>query len=180
MMSIHVRAQPGAAQILDRIRQELWALDPNVALNRPSPLSARLGTFLLAQRYGAALIGLFGLIGLVLVAIGVYGVLAFQIAQRAREISIRLALGATVRGVLGFVLRRGAILALTGTAVGLLLAAAATRLVQAHLFGVSPLDPLTFMAVAPVLLLLLVALLASYIPARRATRISPMEVMRAE
>jgi ABC-type antimicrobial peptide transport system permease subunit len=110
----------------------------------------------------------------------VYGVLAFQIAQRAREISIRLALGATVRGVLGFVLRRGAILALTGTAVGLLLAAAATRLVQAHLFGVSPLDPLTFMAVAPVLLLLLVALLASYIPARRATRISPMEVMRAE
>jgi predicted permease len=175
-MTLHVRTR--GVDVLPQIREQVRALDPNVAVERAGPLPVVVGISLLPQRLGSALVGIFGLLGLLLAALGVYGVLAFQVAQRTREIGIRLALGATVRGVRILVLRQGTRLAVTGAALGLLVSAAATRYLRAFLFGVSPLDLATFLAV-PVTLLV-VALLASYIPARRATRVTPLEALRAE
>jgi predicted permease len=177
-MTLHVRTRAPAQETLAQIRAVVRDLDANVAVERANTLGVVTGITLLPQRFGAVLIGVFGLLGLLLASLGVYGVLAFQVAQRSREIGIRLALGATVRGVLGLVLRQGARLALIGAVVGIALALAGTRYLRSFLFGVSPLDPLTFLAVPFVLIL--VALLASYIPARRAARVTPLEVLRAD
>ena len=177
-MTLHVRSRNGAAETLRQVREQVRALDPNIAIERESPLPAMIGITLLPQRFGATLIGAFGLIGLLLASIGVYGVLAFQVAQRTREIGIRLALGSTGRGILGMVIRQGARLALIGSVIGLGLAALTTRFLEAFLFGVSALDLTTFLAVP--LVLIAVALLASYIPGRRATHVTPLEALRSE
>jgi predicted permease len=177
-MSLHVRTNAEPAETLNQIREVVRSLDANVALERANTLDVVAGMTLLPQRLGASLIGAFGVLGLLLASLGVYGVLAFQVAQRSREIGIRLALGATVRGVLGLVLRQGARLALIGSLAGIAFALAATRYLQSFLFGVSPLDPLTFLGVP--LVLMLVALAASYIPARRAARVTPLEALRSE
>ena len=177
-MTLHVRSRLSTAETLEKIREQVRALDPNIALERAQALPQIVGISLIPQRLGAALIGVFGLLGLLLASIGVYGVLAFQVAQRSREIGIRLAIGATVQGVLGLVLRQGARLALIGGAIGLILAAVVTRYLRSFLFGVSPLDPVTFLAVPVVLMF--VALLASYIPARRAARVTPLEALRSD
>ena len=177
-MTLHVRSQNGAAETLRQIREQVRALDPNIAIERESPLPAMIGITLMPQRFGATLIGVFGLIGLLLASIGVYGVLAFQVAQRTREIGIRLALGSTGRGILGMVIRQGARLALIGSVIGLVLAALTTRFLENFLFGVSALDLTTFLAVP--LVLIAVALLASYIPGRRATHVTPLEALRSE
>jgi putative ABC transport system permease protein len=113
-----------------------------------------------------------------LAAIGIYGVLAYAVVERTREIGIRMALGAQRRSVLALVLRTGAILTTVGIALGLAGAVAATRLLQSMLFGVEPLDAPTFLAVS--LMFGTVATLASYIPARRATRLDPMVALRSE
>jgi predicted permease len=177
-MSLHVRTRIPAQETLDQIRTVVRDLDANVAFERANTLDVVSGISLLPQRLGAGLIGVFGLLGLLLASLGVYGVLAFQVAQRSREIGIRLALGATIRGVLGLVLRQGARLALIGAVIGIVLALAGTRYLRSFLFDVSPLDPLTFLAVPVVLML--VALLASYIPARRAARVTPLDALRAD
>jgi predicted permease len=177
-MMLHVRVRPGAheAAVSAALGDVLAALDPDVALERAQPLAAALNTMLLPQRVAAALIGVFGLLGLVLAGIGAYGVLAFHVAQRTREIGIRMAVGATARHVVALVLRRSAWLAAGGVGTGLLLAAALTRFLSGLLHGVSPLDPLTFAGVA--LLLCAVALFAAWLPARRATRIEVVEALR--
>jgi ABC-type antimicrobial peptide transport system permease subunit len=115
---------------------------------------------------------------LALATIGIYGVMAYMVNQGTREIGIRLALGATQRNILHLIVRQGMTLALTGVAIGLAGAFALTRLMRSLLFGVRSSDPLTFVAIAA--LLTLIALLASYIPARRAARIDPMVSMRCE
>ncbi|MGH7577828.1 MAG: FtsX-like permease family protein [Longimicrobiales bacterium] len=124
------------------------------------------------------LTGLFGLIGLMLAAIGVYGVLSMHVAQRSREFGIRMALGARRSDVRRLVLVRGAVLAAAGAGIGLLTASGATRVLRSFLFGVSPLDPLTFAAGAGVLIA--VALIASYLPARQATQADPLAPLRQE
>ena len=124
------------------------------------------------------LLSLFAGLALTLGAIGTYGVMAYQVSQGTRELGIRLALGATPRRVLGFVLRQGMGLALAGVTVGLAAAVALTRLMRSLLFGVGATDPLTFVAVPG--LLVLVALGASYIPARRAAGIDPAVSLRSE
>ncbi len=130
------------------------------------------------QRIAGTTVGVFGLLALILGAVGIYGVIAYSTKQRTHEIGIRLALGAQAYDILRLVLRQGARLALVGLAIGLVVASAATHLMASLLFGVSAYDPATFAGVA--LLLAGVTFLACYIPARRAMRIDPMIALRHE
>jgi putative ABC transport system permease protein len=129
-------------------------------------------------RFQAVMIGAFAAVAALLAVIGIYGVLAYAVAQRTQEIGIRMALGAQRAHVLALVLRRGAALATIGIAVGLFGAAGAARMLQSMLFGITPIDAPTYAAVA--ILFAAVAALASYVPARRATRIDPMAAIRCE
>ena len=122
------------------------------------------------------LIGSFALVALGLAAIGIYGVVSYLVTQRAREIGIRMALGARAADVLGLVLREGMAPVVLGGAAGMLAALAATRALRSMLFGVTPLDPVSF--AAALALLAAVALLACYLPARRATRVDPLVALR--
>jgi putative ABC transport system permease protein len=122
--------------------------------------------------------GTIGAIGLLLAAVGVYGVLSYSVSQRTQEIGVRVALGASNRHVLRLVVGQGLLLAAIGVGVGLVLAAAGTPLARSLLFNVSPFDPLTFTAVSA--FLVGVALLASFLPARRATRVDPVIALRGE
>jgi putative ABC transport system permease protein len=137
-----------------------------------------IGSSIAQPRFRTTLLSLFGAAALLLAAIGIYGVLAYTVAQQTREIGIRIALGANPGKVLRLVLGRGLRLAGFGTAIGILAALMLTQLLNSLLFGVSATDPVTFAAVAG--LLLGVALLACYVPARRAMRVDPMVALRYE
>jgi ABC-type antimicrobial peptide transport system permease subunit len=130
------------------------------------------------ERIIANLGGFFSLTALALACLGLYGTLSFTVAQRTREIGLRLALGAQRVNVLSLVVGKGLKLAMIGSAIGLVCALAVTRLVSRLLYGVSPMDPVTFVGVA--LLLVIVAMLASWLPARRAAKVDPMEALRNE
>jgi putative ABC transport system permease protein len=175
---LYVRSRSTPAAALLAARAELAKLDPNIALERPQVLTEAVGGYMTPQRIGAFLIGLFGLVGLALAAAGLYGVLAFGVAQRLREFGVRLALGAQSADVVRLVVRHGVILVAAGLALGLVGALFAGRLVASFLFGLNPADPVTLLAVP--LMLLVVAILASAVPARRAAAADPMVSLRAE
>lgn len=177
-MTLHVRAGGTDARIVESIREELRAVHPDVALEFPMPLARMIGFSLLPQRLAAGLIGAFGILGLVLAAAGVYGVMSYQVAQRMREFGIRIALGAKGADVTRLVLRGGVALSIGGAIAGAAMAVAVTRLLTGMLFGLSPLDPVTFGAVGATLAV--VAVVASWIPARRALRVDPTVSLRSE
>jgi predicted permease len=176
--TLYVRSRTTAAEALRAARAELAALDPNLALERPTLLTDDVDRYLVPQRVGALLIGIFGLVGLVLATTGLYGVLALGVAQRLREFGIRMALGAQARDIVSLVVRHGLRLVTVGLALGLIGALLAGRLVAGFLFGLSPADPVTLVAVP--LVLLVVALLATVIPAKRAAGAEPLVTLRAE
>jgi ABC-type antimicrobial peptide transport system permease subunit len=149
-----------------------------VPVTGAGPLSEQIDEALLPQRVAASIAGVFGLVGLVLASVGIYGIVSYTVAQRTREIGVRMALGARRGDVLALILRRGLRLSLYGIALGLAGAFVATRLLGEMLYGLSATDPLTFAGVS--LLLAAVALLASYVPARRAARVDPMVALRCE
>jgi predicted permease len=177
-MWLHVRARRELRGLVAAIRQEIRALDPNVAPISVTTVEDILGSSLFPQRLAAGLVGGFGLMGLLLAAVGVFGLLSFTVAQRTREIGLRMALGAKQADVLRLVLRRGLVLVVIGTGAGLAVAVLATRLVRGLLVNVSPTDPVTLVAVVG--LLTFVALIAAWLPARRAARVHPMEALRYE
>jgi predicted permease len=175
---LYVRPRGSMDAALRAVREELATLDPNVAIETPTLLTADIDRYLLPQRVGASLIGVFGVAGLALAMAGLYGVLAFGVAQRLGEFGVRMALGARAADLTRLVVRNGLVLAAVGIAIGVIAALAAGQLVRTFLFGLSPADPLTLVAVP--LLLVVVALLASLIPARRAASADPMTSLRAE
>jgi ABC-type antimicrobial peptide transport system permease subunit len=160
------------------VRHEVQSLDQNLPVTELQTLSGVLAGSLFAARIGAVLLAVFGSLALLLAAIGLYGVMSYAVSRRTREIGIRMALGAATGNVLRLVLKEGMSLVGSGVAVGLIVAAAVTRLLASFLYGVSPLDAATFVAIP--LLLALVAFLASYLPARRAAKVDPMIALRYE
>jgi predicted permease len=177
-MALHVRALGDPASLAGAVRRQVQELDQNLPVTNLRPLSDVLASSLFAARMGAVLLAVFGLLALVLAAVGLYGVMSYTVARRTREIGIRMALGAQRSNVLRLVLREGMVLVGGGVVAGLVVAAAVTRLLESFLYGVSPLDAATFAAIPVVLGL--VALLATYLPARRATRVDPMIALRYE
>ncbi len=173
-----VRTSSNPEPLIGSVRAQIQPIDKNLAFTNAQTVQQILGQGLWAARMGAALLGLFGALALVLASIGIYGVLAYSVAQRTSEIGLRMALGAQPRQVLGLVLKQGMLLAMIGAAVGIVVALPVARMAGNLLYGVSATDPLTYAGIT--LLLLCVALLACYLPARRATRIDPLKALRVE
>jgi putative ABC transport system permease protein len=160
------------------VRRTIWAVNPNIVIVNMTTMSARLATGMRGERDSALLFGLFALVALLMAAIGVYGIAAYAIAQRTREIGIRMALGADAAAVRRLVVSQTLWPTLLGIAVGVVVTAVLTRFVASMLYGIAPLDPATF-AIA-VVLLVSVALAATWIPTRRAIRIDPLVALRYE
>jgi predicted permease len=171
-----VRAAGDPRSLLPALRQELQSLDPNVVPFDLETIQQYMALPLFPARSTALLLGAFGLLALVLAIAGLYGVMSYAVSQRTREMGVRMALGAANRDLLKLVVGHGLRLTLLGLACGLLGAFALTRVLASFLYGIRPTDPATFVAM-PVLLAL-VTLLASYIPARRATKVEPMVALR--
>src|SRR5262249_35397228 len=177
-LSLHLRSAGDPALLVESVRRELRALDPQLPATRIRTLEEQRRNSLYSERVTALLLSAFGGLALLLAALGIYGAMAYAVTQRTREVGIRMALGARGGDVLRLMLRQGAWLIVAGVALGLAGAFAATRLIRSFLYQVSATDPLTFVA-AP-LLLAGVALLACYVPARRATKVDPMVALRCE
>ena len=177
-VTLHVRTAGDPSGLLATVQREVQALDRTMPLLNPATISQLIKDGLWGARMGAALLAVFGLLALILASVGIYGVLAYSVSQRTPEFGVRLALGArpldVLRLVLGQTLKLVAAGAVIGVAGGLIM----TRVVATLLYGVSAVDPLTFVGMP--LLLLLVALSASYLPARRATKVDPMIALRCE
>jgi len=176
-MSVVVRARVAPSALVPAMRQAVRSLDPELPLNFKT-LDQVFSSSLDQRRFSLVIFGVFGCVALLLAAMGIYGVTNYAVTQRTQEIGIRMALGARVRDVLKLVLREGLSLALIGAAIGLAGALAVTRVMSTLLFGVAPTDLGTFTAVA--LVLIAVAFLACYIPARRATKVDPLVALRYE
>jgi putative ABC transport system permease protein len=176
--TLAVRTTGDPEALMGAVRTQVNQLDRNLALTNGQTIGQTLAQALWPSRMGAALLGLFGVLALILASIGIYGVLSYSVSQRTSEIGIRMALGAQSKQVLALVLRQGMFLAVVGAALGVLVALPVTRLASTLLYGVSPTDPLTYISIT--LLLMAVALLACYIPARRATRVDPLVALRYE
>jgi predicted lysophospholipase L1 biosynthesis ABC-type transport system permease subunit len=177
-MVLHVRTSVEPSTIAGAIRNETQALEKNLPLGNPERMSDRVANSLYAARMGAILLAVFGGLALLLASIGLYGVMSFAVSRRTRELGIRVALGARPGDVFRLVLRQGMTLVVVGLVLGLVAAWGVTRLLASFLYGVSTTDVFTFVAI-PVLLAL-VALLACYLPARRATKVEPLIALRYE
>jgi putative ABC transport system permease protein len=177
-MRVAVRGAADPAVLTAGLRAAVAGVDPDAPLSEVQTMEARVSASVAQPRFTAVLLLSFALVALALGAVGVYGVIAYAVSRRTREIGVRMALGAHGGDVLRMVVRQGAVLAAAGIAVGLVGAFAATRALRGMLYGIAPLDPATFVAVP--LALAAVALLASYLPARRAARVDPMVALRSE
>jgi putative ABC transport system permease protein len=177
-MQIVAKTRGDPLQLTEMVRGELAILDPEVPLYRIETMDGYVKGALSSTRLVGGLLTVFGAIALTMSAIGIFGVMSFSVVQRLREIGIRMALGARANDVVKMVTRQGLLVTITGVAIGLAAAFALTRLMTSILYQVSPVEPLTYTALA--VFLILVSLLAAYLPARRATRVDPATVLREE
>ena len=175
---IVVRTEGKPESMIAGVRREVQALDPTLPVFDVTTLTDHMRLALFPSRVAAAVLGVFGIVALLLSAIGIYGITSYAVAQRTREIGIRMALGAQLGDVLKLVLSHGVKLTLIGVTIGLVGAYLVTRAITGVLYGVSATDPLTFGLVS--LILITVALLACYVPARRATKVNPLVALRYE
>jgi hypothetical protein len=168
----------GTAGFLDEVKAAIWEINPNLPVRGLRPLDDLMGSSISRTSFTLVLLAVAAGVALLLGIIGVYGVISYAVSQRSHELGLRIALGAEAGQVKGMVLRQSLVLSGIGVAIGLGLAFGLTRLMSSMLFGVSPLDPLTFVAVA--VGITGVATVASYLPAHRAAAVDPMEALRAE
>jgi putative ABC transport system permease protein len=177
-LSLVVRTQGAAASMAASIRDAIWSVDKEQPVVRVATMEGLLAASESQRHFVLMLLEVFALIGLVLAATGIYGVLAGSVTERTREIGVRAALGATRGNLQRLVLRQGMALAVAGVVLGLAGAVAASRAIAALLFGISRFDPITYGSVA--VLLLGVAAMACFLPARRAASVNPVDALRAE
>jgi putative ABC transport system permease protein len=175
---VQIRTASAPEKLIAAARQQVLALDPELPIYDVRTLAAMRSDNIAPERLNLTLLGIFAAMALALAVIGLYGVLAYAVAQRQREIGVRIALGAQRRHVLSLVVGQGMRLALLGVGIGLAASVAVSHVLQALLFEVKPTDPLTFTAIP--LVLGAVALLACWLPARRAAKVDPMVALRCE
>jgi len=173
-----VRTAGDPLKLAPAVRQQVREIDANLPVIDVMSMEQRLAESVAPRRFQMLLFGAFAAVALALAAVGVYGVISHSVSRRTHEIGIRMALGAQPRDVLAMVIRQGVSLALAGMAIGFAAALALTRVMTGLLFNVKPTDPATFALIA--LLLVIVALIACYIPARRATKVDPLIALKSE
>jgi len=173
-----VRTDGNNPTLASQVKNQIWTVDKQIPVTKLRPMTDVMSASLAAQRFNMTLMGIFAAVALLLAAIGIYGVISYSVTQRTHEIGIRMALGADTRDVLKGVLREGLLLAGAGVAIGLGAAYALTRVMSSLLFNVSTTDPVIFISIS--LILIGVALGATFIPARRATKVDPMIALRYE
>lgn len=178
VMSVHVHTGGDPKELAATVRREVQVLDPNLPAFNVMSLSENIDISLFPARLGAVLLGVFGSLALLIASIGIFSVMSYGVSERTHEMGIRMALGARGGDVLRLVISQGMWLAVVGVVVGSGLALVSTRVVKSYLYDVSATDPLTFVGIS--LLLIGVALLACYIPARRATKVDPLVALRYE
>jgi putative ABC transport system permease protein len=177
-MNLVVRSEGDPSALAQAVKSRVWRVDGQIPVTRARTMIEVMGASVEARRFNMLLLGVFAAVAMLLAAVGIYGVISYSVTQRTREIGVRIALGARPRDVIGMVVGRGMLLTAVGAAAGVALSLALTRLISGMLFGVGARDPLTFTLVS--LLLVGVALLACYIPARRASKVDPMVALRYE
>jgi ABC-type antimicrobial peptide transport system permease subunit len=173
-----IRTAADSRAALASIRGALSGLDRDLPVARLYTIDDLMTLSVAAPRFRTTLVTIFAIVGLALAVLGIYGVMAYTVSERTRELGVRVALGATTRDVMRMVLTEAFALAAVGVVLGAAGALAATRLMAALLFGVTPTDPATFASIAA--LLMVSALAGSYLPARRATRVDPIATLRSE
>jgi len=177
-MAIYVRTDVAPTAVTQSLREQVRAVDRDLPVFGERTMAQVAAESVSRRRFAMQVVGLFGILALLLAAVGIYGVIAYSVTQRTREIGIRVALGASKTAILRWVLKQGLILTIAGVVVGLVGAFVLTRLLRSLLFGVGPTDIVTYGALA--VLLTLVALIACYVPARRATKVDPLVALRYE
>ena len=177
-MELLIKSAGNPLALAEAVRREVRAIDKGVFASGTSTLEQRIGNSLFERRFQTSLLSAFSLVALLLSAIGTYAVVHFSVQQRVREIGVRMVLGAQKRDVLSMVVSQGLKMVLIGVSLGIVLAFATTRLMERLLYEIKPTDPLTFSGVS--LLLVCTALLACWLPARRAAKVDPMEALRYE
>ncbi len=175
---IEVRTAGNPTSVTGEVRQAIHDIDSNLPITDVTTLAAQVSGSMGQQRVISCLTGFFGILSLAIACVGLYGIMAYNVARRTHEIGVRMALGAQTGDILRMVVGHGFRLTLMGVAIGVVGALGLTRLLTSLLYDVKPSDPLTFIAVS--LLLTVVALLACYIPARRAMKVDPMVALRYE
>jgi putative ABC transport system permease protein len=177
-MSVLVRSEIPPGDLVPTLTGEVQALDHSLPLLHVKTLDEYVSDSVGSTRFEAVLLGIFGGLAFLLTAVGLYGVISYTVAQRTREMGIRLALGANRKTIVKMIVGNGTLLACTGVSIGLAAAFLLSRLVASLLYGVGPTDPLTFLC-APIALIA-IAVLASYLPARRAANVDPVVTLRRD
>jgi putative ABC transport system permease protein len=177
-MTLAIRTEADPLDLVSSVRSQVLSVDPDLPVFKVMSMEQLLGDSVAQPRFNMYLFGVFAATALLLAAVGIYGLMSYTVGQRTHEIGIRMAMGARVNDVLRLVVRQGMVLAVAGLGVGLCVAWGLTRVLSSFLFGVTATDPLTFVGVS--VLLSLVALVAIFIPAYRATRVDPLTALRYE
>ncbi len=177
-MSLVVRTASDPLSLAAAVKSQIQMIDKDLPIDNAKSMQQLLAESLSGRQFNMLLLTIFALVALVLAVVGIYGVMSYTVTQRTHEIGIRVAIGAQSRDVFRMVIGQGMMLAMIGVAFGLVGAFGLTRLMTTMLFGVEPTDPATFVSIA--VLLIVVALVACYIPGRRAAKVNPLVALRYE